>query len=74
VPCASYVSCIWRGLGVWRGAFFLGVLRLLLGTPDASLDGVAVREFEAEAGSLRLELKEDINSIDCGDSPSRLLK
>lgn len=59
---------------MWRGAFFLGVLRLVLGTPDASFDGVAVRDVEAEAGSLRLELKEDINSMDWGDSPRRLLK
>lgn len=58
---------------MWRGAFCFGVLRGL-GTPDASFEGVVVLEAEAEVGSLRLELKEDMNSIDCGDSPSRLLK
>lgn len=28
----------------------------------------------AVEGSWRLELKEEMNSIDCGDSPKRLLK
>lgn len=49
---------------MWRGAFFFGCLRLLLGTPEVSAcaGGWGVDE-EEEAGSLRRELKVDMNSI-----------
>jgi hypothetical protein len=59
---------------VWSGAFFLAGLRVLLGTPEVSFDAGVACDFEVEAGSCRRELKEEINSIDCGDSPRRLLK
>lgn len=59
---------------MWRGAFFFAGLRMLLGTPEASFDAEVACDFEVEAGSCRRELKEEINSMDCGDSPSRLLK
>jgi hypothetical protein len=48
-----------------------------LGTPvdDEDCEGACARGGVCEAlGSLRRELKEDMNSIEAGDSPSRLLK
>lgn len=62
------------GAGVWRGAFFFAGLRMLLGTPELSFESCVASDFDLEAGSCRRELKEDMNSIDCGVSPRRLLK
>lgn len=65
---------ILRAGRAWRGAFFLGALRVLLGTPEDS-DGCDEEDAcGLEFGFCRRELKEDINSIDWGDSPNRLLK
>jgi hypothetical protein len=47
---------------------------VFLGTPEDSFDAGVACDFEVEAGSCRRELKEEINSIDRGDSPRRLLK
>ena len=74
VPGAAYVSDICRGAGVWRGAFFFGALRVDLGTPEDSFACEVDCDFEFEDGSCRRELNEEMNSIDWGDSPSRLLK
>jgi hypothetical protein len=64
---------------VWRGAFFFGA-RVDFGTAEdaeeeasvvTALAWLVVEEFDA---GWRRELKEDMNSIDAGDSPRRLLK
>ena len=51
----------------------MAALRVGFGTP-----GSAAWEVDCDAddavGSPRRELNDDINSIDCGDSPKRLLK
>lgn len=52
----------------------MGALRVLLGTPEVSFEGGVACDFDVEAGSCRRELKEDMNSIDWGVSPRRLLK
>jgi hypothetical protein len=52
------------------GAFFFGCLRVGFGTPEDSFDVAA----GTEEGACRRELKDEMNSIDCGDSPSKLLK
>jgi len=44
---------------------------VLFGTPDDTFEGC---EFGVDVGSCLRELKEEINSIECGDSPRRLLK
>ena len=54
------------------GAFFFFAARTGLGTPES--DCVVCSDSGFEAGSLRRELKEEMNSIDCGDSPRRFLK
>ena len=57
------------------GAFFLGALRCVFGTPaseEFTVWGAGVG-FAGVGACLR-ELKEDINSIDWGDSPRRLVK
>lgn len=62
---------------MWRGAFFLGCLLLGLGTPEFSLDWdeeACACGFDDDAGSLRRELKDEMNSIDCGESPRSCLK
>ncbi len=51
----------------------MGPLRAGLGTPEDSFDGPEDCDLDSEISCL-LELKEDMNSIDCGDSPRRLLK
>ena len=71
----AYVSWIWRGAGVWRGAFFFFGPRVGLGTPaERSSCGVECELNEDRVGSLRRELNEDMNSIDWGDSPRMPLK
>lgn len=48
---------------MWRGAFFFLAPRIGLGTPvERSSCGVGWEELEV--ASFRLELKEDMNSID----------
>ena len=48
---------------------------MVLGTPDMSFDCVVDCGFEeVEAGSCRRALKVEMNSMDCGDSPRRLVK
>lgn len=54
------------------GGFFFLSARAGRGTPES--DCVVCSDSGFEAGSLRRELKEAINSIDCGDSPRKLLK
>jgi hypothetical protein len=59
---------------VWRGVFFFFGPRVGLGTPpDRSSCGVC-REEVGGLGSFRRALKEDMNSIDCGESPRMPLK
>lgn len=59
---------------MWRGAFFFLGPRTGLGTLAERSSCACAEEEEVEAGSLRRELKEDMNSIDCGDSPRMPLK
>lgn len=50
------------------------VLRLLFGTPEDSDDWDGGAGCGFAAGFCRRELKDEMNSIDWGDSPRRLLK
>jgi hypothetical protein len=47
---------------------------VVLGTPENSFPCEVDCGFGLEGGSCRRELNEEMNSIDWGDSPSRLLK
>jgi hypothetical protein len=53
------------------GAFFLGCFRVDFGTSDGA---EALEELAVVVGFWRRELKLEMNSMDCGDSPRRLLK
>ncbi len=49
----------------------MGGFRIDLGTWDGADN---CEDVDVEVGSCRRELKLEMNSIDCGDSPRRLLK
>lgn len=53
------------------GGFFLGCFRAVRGTSETEDAGV---EADGGAMSCLRELNVEMNSMDCGDSPSRLLK
>lgn len=65
MPCGANVSSICLAAGVWRGAFFLGARRWVLGTPPSeSVACVGGGLDFAGVGACLRELKEDMNSID----------